>query len=103
MSTSKRPPPQYPGAREDSADVPGSPGTMLQLRGRDHPTHGVVSVAIPTRGVALATSAGSRPKPNPPIDRNEDCVAAVHGAHGDLLIVADAHHGADAAEFAIDS
>ncbi len=53
--------------------------------------------------VALATSAGSRPKPSPPVDHNEDRVAVVHGEHGDLLIIADAHHGADAAELAVES
>ena len=103
MSTPNPPPEQIPDSGEASAHAGRRTGTSLHLRGREHPAHGAVAVETPTAGVALATSAGGRPKPRPPVDGNEDCVAAVHGEHGDLLILADAHHGADAAELAVES
>ena len=84
--------------------MPGQAASVTAvLRGRDHPTHGAVAVAAPTDRLAVATSAGMRSNPSPPLDPNEDCAAVALGSRAALLTVADAHYGCDAAELAVAS
>lgn len=71
------------------------------MRGRDHPAHGAVAVESVSQWLAVATSAGARPKRHPPLDPNEDCAAVVDGDRALLLVIGDAHRGCEAAELAI--
>lgn len=68
-----------------------------RLFGRDH-TH-IGSIAAVAEGpVAIALSAGGAPKTYEHTDANEDAVAFAFAPRGVLLLVADAHGGATAAE-----
>lgn len=71
------------------------------LWGRQYDTYGDIVVTEPAPGVALALTRGLHPKPYRWVDPNEDAVAAVVGPRATLLVVADAHNGAVAAEVAV--
>jgi serine/threonine protein phosphatase PrpC len=71
------------------------------LHGRDHTGGGKIA-AIAEGRVAVALSRGGAPKRYAHKDPNEDGAAFVSGDGGDLLVVADAHAGREAAEIAVD-
>ncbi len=71
------------------------------LRGRDHTGKGQIA-AIAEGHVAVALSRGGAPKTYAHKDPNEDGAAFARGDGGDLLVVADAHGGHEAAEIAVD-
>ena len=71
------------------------------LWGRDHPHLGEIAVASVSPTLAIAMSAGAVRKARPPLDPNEDAAAAASGRHVDLIAVADAHLGCEAAELAV--
>lgn len=71
------------------------------LRGRAHTTLGQVA-AIAEGGLAVALSRGGFTKTYPYKDPNEDVVAFAQAEGGSLLLAADGHGGADAAEKAVD-
>jgi serine/threonine protein phosphatase PrpC len=76
-------------------------GSAAVLQGRDHPHLGGVAVKSAAATLAVGMTAGALPKFIPPTDPNEDAGAVVHGPRADLLVVADAHFGSDAAEIAL--
>jgi serine/threonine protein phosphatase PrpC len=71
------------------------------LRGRDHTGGGRIA-AIAEGHAAVALSRGGAPKAYAHKDPNEDGAAFARGDGGDLLVVADAHAGHEAAEIAVD-
>lgn len=71
------------------------------LHGRDHPDLGDVAVAPLGPLAALALTRGEHPKAYDHVDPNEDAAAIVLGPRAALLVVADGHNGADAAEVAV--
>jgi serine/threonine protein phosphatase PrpC len=76
-------------------------GSAAVLQGRDHPRLGGVAVKSAAATLAVGMTAGAMPKFIPPTDPNEDAGAVVHGRRADLLVVADAHFGSEAAELAL--
>lgn len=70
------------------------------LRGSDSHVIGGVD-AIAEGPVAIAISQGGAPKRYEHTDPNEDVAAFASGEFGHLLVVADGHSGADAAEIAV--
>ena len=72
------------------------------LRGRDHPGLGAKTIARIGPSLAVAMTAGVRPKAPPAVDPNEDMGAVVRGPRADLLVVADGHFGREASELAVD-
>lgn len=71
-----------------------------RLFGRDHTQIGSIA-AVAEGPVAIALSAGGAPKTYHHTDANEDAVAFAFGPRGALLLAADAHGGATAAETAV--
>lgn len=79
-----------------------SPPAAHVLRGRDLTELGPIEVAEPTERVALALTAGDRPKDYPHTDPNEDAVGALCDGGAVVLACADGHNGAVAAEIAVE-
>jgi hypothetical protein len=73
---------------------------QARLLGRDH-THIGSIAAVAEGATALALSAGGAPKRYEHSDVNEDAVGFAVGERGALLLAADAHGGAVAAEAAV--
>ncbi|CAN5412877.1 hypothetical protein BH23ACT7_BH23ACT7_11480 [soil metagenome] len=71
------------------------------LWGRDHTELGEVAIHAVSDDVACAITRGLRRKAYRYVDPNEDTVAAVVGPRGTLLVVADGHNGAEAADAAV--
>lgn len=71
------------------------------LRGRDHTGEGRIAAIAEGRTV-VALSRGGAPKVYAHKDPNEDGAGFARGDGGDLLVVADAHGGHEAAELAVD-
>lgn len=71
------------------------------LRGRDHTGIGDVA-AIAEGRLAIALSRGGAAKTYGHRDPNEDAVAFATAGGGDLLLIADGHGGAEAAEQALE-
>jgi serine/threonine protein phosphatase PrpC len=71
------------------------------LHGRDHTGEGRIAAIAEGRAV-VALSRGGAPKAYAYKDPNEDSAGFARGDGGDLLVVADAHAGHEAAELAVD-
>jgi serine/threonine protein phosphatase PrpC len=72
------------------------------LLGSAHQLHGAIGVSSLGGTLAVATSAGAVAKAAAPLEPNEDAGAVVRGPRADLLVVADAHHGALASQIAVE-
>lgn len=72
------------------------------LRGREHTALRAVELIAEGR-VAIALSIGGAPKRYDHTDPNEDAAAFVRGSSGDVLAVADAHYGFEAAEVLLEN
>jgi hypothetical protein len=72
------------------------------LLGKDHPELGAIAVSAVSPSLAIATSAGARPKLSRIVERNEDACAVARGPRAELLAVADAHYGSTAARRAVE-
>lgn len=77
------------------------PASRLIVLGADHETSGATFTTPVGDGVALGIARGWRPKPYAYVDPNEDAVAAVVGAHAQMLVVADGHNGRQASHDAV--
>jgi serine/threonine protein phosphatase PrpC len=84
------------GAHDSAASV------AAILNGRRHPQLGAVAVKSVSPTLGLGMTAGAVKKRIPPVEPNEDAGAIVGGPRADLLVVADAHFGALAAEIAVE-
>jgi len=71
------------------------------LRGREHTSLRAVELIAEGR-VAIALSIGGAAKTYDHTDPNEDAAAFVRGASGDVIAVADAHYGFEAAEVTLE-
>jgi serine/threonine protein phosphatase PrpC len=72
------------------------------LRGREHTALRAVELIAEGR-VAIALSIGGAPKRYEHTDPNEDAAAFVRGSSGEVLVVADAHYGFEAAEVLLEN
>lgn len=77
------------------------PPLTAVLWGPEHPHLDRTASAVIGSDVAVALDRGRHPKAYPYVDPNEDVVAAVVDADRTLLVVADGHHGQEAAVEAV--
>ena len=82
------------------AEQPGAFDSALLL-GEDHTELEEVAIREITPNLAIGISRGRFPKGYPHVDPNEDAVYAATDGTTTILVVADGHHGFDAARAAI--
>ena len=89
------------GGPSGTAGTPPDTTLTVLILGSDHTDLGEIEISELSPNIAIGISRGRFPKGYPHVDPNEDAVFAATNETTTILVVADGHHGFDAARAAI--